>query len=362
MKKLILIGLVAISIISCKKNNDTSGSTNSLLPTKINIDMPSALSAQPSSNKSATTDTIKGNDLYNQLRAFIWIGDQSARVVQEIINAISKYNINKAMSIDFTSNDDGHKKHLEVTEKATFNNKIYQYKMVISDSIHPGLQMFWNTQPVEGVAIMSPEWMNRNTLNTGAMYMIEYGQGTSTKYDKQMTVSISGLPVIGVWGLDNLKMFVGKKGNLLEVYGNSDHPKAIILNTKNTDGFSYSFTARVDTASNIAVVNLGLPGTSLAKTDSIFTTYSITNVFSGELHWVFDPLLTGKPQIVKDYYNAKITSWLQNAQIPAYFKNKGFVSCGTVIPSGFYAGFSNLSTLLPYAPVDVKNLKVQFAQ
>lgn len=174
-----------------------------------------------------------------------------------------------------------------------------------------------------------------------------------------MIVSIVNAPVIGIYDLNNLKLFAGLKGNIVEVYGNSNHPYAIFTDTT-VRGFDYAFTGRADTSQNIGVVNLGLPPTTLTLTDSVFTTYSIYNLLSTQYHKILDPLAT--TPAAKQWVSDTIKSYLQTAKIPAYFEKGGFIGCGTTLPDGFTSSFVNISSLKPYIPLDIKNLKIVFVK
>lgn len=359
MKKLIYITLMALAISACKKDNTSSSGA---FPENVAIDIPESLSSDSvqSTAKVSTNDTIKGGEIYAHLRTFIRIGEKSAEVINDIMQAIKKFELNKPMDFTFISNDDQRTKHCIVVENAVYLGKNYAFKLTITDSSHNAMQVFWNSSPVEGVAILDPYEINHKTLNLGVLYSLEYGEGTLAAYDKHMIVSITGWPAIGVYGLNNLKMFVGKKNSMLDIYGNSNHPNASIFIYPNPDGFSYSFTAHADQANNIAVVNLALPGTSLSSADSIFINYSITKVFENEMHTIWDKTANGDP-VKLAFIKAAIDKLLLSTQIPGYFSAGGYIGCGTTKPDGFTDDFVNISDLTPYIPNDVKKLKIQFA-
>jgi hypothetical protein len=367
MKNILVILTVMALLVSCKKTDDSEKNQNTsisatLLPEKVVVDIPSAISSDQVQTKSGTNgDTLKGGDIYNHLRTFINVGEKSAELIGEIISAIRSYGLNNAMEFTFTSKEDGRQKKCVIVEGITYNDKKYQYKLTITDSSEYAMQVLWNTKPVEGIAILNPYNINRNELKTGALYMLEYGDSTLATYDKFMVVSIMNWPVIGVYGLNNLKLFVGKKGDKVEIYGNSNHPKAVFFDISKTDGVSYSFTARADQTNDIAVVNLALPGTSITTVDRIFEDFSITKVFETEMHTVWDPFAGGNP-ILLLYIDNTIDRLLVNAQIPGYFNQSGFIGCGTNIPQGFSNEFVNLSGLKPYIPNDIKNLKIEFVK
>ena len=63
-----------------------------------------------------------------------------------------------------------------------------------------------------------------------------------------MVVSITNIQDEDEGFLDNMKMFVGKNGDLIDVYGNSNHPELTILDPDFQGGRSYAFVARGDQA------------------------------------------------------------------------------------------------------------------
>jgi hypothetical protein len=365
MKNTIILFALLIAITGCKKDNTSEGSktTTGSLPENVVIDIPSAISADQVTTKSgAANDTIKGGDIYSHLRAFIRVGEQSAELIGDIMKAIRQYGLNKSMEFTFKGDDDGREKKCVIVENTSFNGKDYMFKLTLTDSSQYAMQVLWNTSPVEGIAILNPYQINHNELNTGALYMLEYGENTISPYEKHMIVSITGIPVIGVYGLDNLKLFVGKKGNILDIYGNSNHPHAVFFDTNRTDGVSYSFTARADQANGIAVVNLALPGTSLNTVDRIFEDYSVAKVLENEMHTIWDPIAEGNP-VKLAYIDAVINRLLIYAQLPGYFDSTGYLGCGPGNkPAGFSDEFVDLSGLAPYVPKAIRDLKIEFAK
>jgi hypothetical protein len=365
MRTTIILFALFFTIAGCKKDDEKTGSktTTESLPENVVIDIPTAISADLVTTKSGmANDTIKGGDVYNHLRTFIRVGEQSAELVGDIMKAIRKYGLNKPMEFTFTGDDDGREKKCIIVENTSFNGKDYKLKLTLTDSSQYAMQVLWNTSPVEGIAILNPYQINHNELNTGALYMLEYGENTITPYEKHMIVSITGIPVIGVYGLDNLKLFVGKTGNILDIYGNSNHPHAMFFDTNRTDGASYSFTAHADQAKGIAVVNLALPGTSLNTVNRIFEDYSISKVLETEMHTIWDPMAEGNP-IKLAIIDAAIDKLLVHAQLPGYFDSTGYLGCGPGNkPTGFSDEFVDLSGLTPYIPKAIRDLKIEFAE
>lgn len=360
MKKILLLAFIAgVSLAGCKKDN-SSIPVSKNLPSQIVVNLPSSISSDQATSQRAQSDTIKGGEIYNSLRVYIKIGERAADVIQQIIIALRANNVDKPMTFTFVSNDDQRTKTCVVTANASFNSKTYELKLNMTDGTDTAMQIFWNTNPMEGLAILDAYQIDHTALKTNIRYQVEFGT-TAPGYDKYMVVSIAGLPVTGIYDLNNLKLFAGLKGNIVEVYGNSNHPNAMFVDTT-TMGFDYAFTGRADTVKNIGVVNLGLPATTLNATDSVFTTYSIYNLLSTKYHQVWGPYANTPAK--KHWLDSTINSLLITAQIPAYFKNSGFIGCGATLPAGlgFTSDFVNIKSLKPYVPLDIKNLKITFVK
>lgn len=85
------------------------------------------------------------------------------------IAAIRKFNINKAISVNYVSDDDKRSKNLVVTEKVSFEGATWDLLLTITDAESEknsdggkGLQIFWNkTTNVNGIAIIKPYNCNR---------------------------------------------------------------------------------------------------------------------------------------------------------------------------------------------------------
>ena len=273
-------------------------SNNGILPDHFKIDLPSSMSNEnaTTTNKSATDyehtagDTVMGNAIYMNLNTFIAVGEGGADIVEHIIGAIALYNINKPMELSFISNDDHRMKDLVVKANADFEDRNWEFMLTIYDKASESeadsgkaIQVFWNTKPIEGVAILRPYNIDRahDKAALDAKVRVDYSEAGTDKYDKTMMVEISDYPMpdprINPYALNSLKMFVGKKGDNLDVYGNSDHPNAKFYTDRT--GFSWSFVASGYDSRNIAVAEVGLPPSDLNTDDRkvILKDYSIKN-------------------------------------------------------------------------------------
>ncbi|RLD71219.1 MAG: hypothetical protein DRJ10_19625 [Bacteroidetes bacterium] len=158
--------------------------------------------------------------------------------------------------------------------------------------------------------------------------------------------------------MDNLKMFVGKSGDIVDVYGNSNHPDAYLF-LDEPKGFNWAFVAVGNDATNIGVAEVGLPPSTLDETSRavLLDDYSIKNIFTEQItEWVFI-----------EYPNADsvavallVEQHLADSQAPGFFNSDGFVQ-GGVSPSNDYNELvGNIEKLAPYKPLDVSTLKIEF--
>lgn len=356
---LFLIPLIAFVLFSCSKDENTSPNDmndEDKIPQNFKVDIPSSLSedTRGKNDKSACGDTICGAELYKNLRFFVHVGESAADVIERIMNGIRKHNINRAMSISFTSDEDSREKDLVVEENITFEGTDYEFCLTISDNDNKAIQVFWNTNPISGVAILDPYHINQTTTDYDILYKVAYAEAT-TNYEHQMEVDIYNLPVtpLDSGSINNLKMFVGKNGDLLDVYGNTNHPLIggiFKYNTAYEQGANYAFVAKVDESQDIAVVELGLPPSILTSSDEVLSTYGIRNVLMEHLTGAF-------PSVDTNF----LAPYIEDARPPGYFDDTGFLSGGVDPNNGKdYSALVDLSGLAPFVPADIDNLTIEF--
>ena len=186
-----------------------------------------------------------------------------------------------------------------------------------------------------------------------AMYRIDYSGAGDMGYDRYMIVSIAGLPdidpLLAPFAMDGMKMFVGKKGDQVDVYGNSSHPNAKFLTEK--VGYNWAFVASGSISEDIAVVELGLP---LSVTDSesrevLLERNSVYNVLYNEVKTIW-------PHASEEILNA----WLSNAEAPGYFNSHGFIQGGEAPGDEFLPLVGRISGLTPYSPAAIASLEINF--
>ncbi len=353
----------ALLFTACQKDEVPGPDNQDILPEKFKVDIPDALSYQKSLLKGAMVDTLKGNDVYRHLGTFIWVGESAAEIVEDIIGAIRHYHINRPMSFSFISDDDGRIKNATVLAESSYDGVNWEFEMTITDSESEGnedggkaIQIFWNRSPMKGVALLKPYNIDRDeTEHLDAMFRIDYSEAGEHGYDAEMLVYVSDLDVADSledpYSMSSLKMFAGRKGNLIDVYGNSDHPNAVLI--AGNAGFTWSFVASGDNNTDLGVAELGLPPSNLDEPSRniLLGYYSVKDVITRELYEVWP-----------DLDQESIDAYLYNASAPGYFDSYGFVSGGTAPGAGYATIEARLDYLSPYNPKEITNLTIQFKE
>ncbi|MEX2235496.1 MAG: hypothetical protein WD824_25265 [Cyclobacteriaceae bacterium] len=363
-----LMAGVALSIFlsSCESNPDITPQQD-ILPQSLSVDIPASLSyADPSGGRSggrSKEDSLKGNDIYLHLGTFIAVGEGASQIVEDIIVGLRKHRIDRVLSMTYIGDDDNRAKNLIVTSNVSFEGKVWDYQLTITDADSEGnadggkaLQIFWNKKaPIMGIAIIKPYNCDRveNTNAPDAMFRIDYTEVSDLGYDAQMEVLISGLPLESPlndpYSMSSLRMFAGKKGNVVDVFGNSNHPNAILFS--GTAGFNWAFVASGDDTRKIGVAEVGLPSSTLDSDNRevLLEEYSIKNVFTGEITTVWPGI---DPQLLALY--------LKSTAAPGYFDNDGFISGGVSPGTQWDALTNRLDDLKPYNPKHISSLNVTF--
>ncbi|MBL7874184.1 MAG: hypothetical protein JNL53_00870 [Cyclobacteriaceae bacterium] len=365
---LFLAGLFSLTLTSCE-NNESIQPQQDLLPQKFSVDIPQSLSNTNSVRSGRASgrikeDTLQGNDIYLHLNTFIAVGEGAAQLVEEFINGIRKYKIDRIQSLTYRSEDDNRIKNLVVLSDVDYEGRLWDYQLTITDAeseTQPdggkALQIFWNKgREISGIAIIKPYNCDRiqNVNAKDAVFRIDYTETSTLNYDAQMEVSISGLPLANPlqdpFSVSALKMFVGKKGDAVDVFGNTDHPNAILF-AGNT-GFNWAFVASGSDSKNIGVAEVGLPPSQLDETDRnvLLKEYSIRNVFTDEITAVW-------PGINQDL----LAAYLSNTAAPGYFDaKKGFLT-GGISPGAEWDELApRLTGLTPFNPKVLHELAITF--
>jgi len=302
------------------------------------------------------------------LNNFIYLGDAAAEVVEEIIKAIRVYGLSKPMNFSYTSDDDGRTKKVVVIDNASFEGVIWQHQLTIVDAASEnnadggiGLQVFWNTKPTLGIAMLRPHhWDRSETQNMDStLYRIDYSEAGNNIYEATMTVSIYkwDLNLSDRFHMDNLMMFVGKAGDRIDVVGNSNHPDAWLF-LQEPKSFNWAFVASGSASKNIGVAEVGLPPSQLNETrrEVLLETYSLQNVFTSQIREYVYQTYGVYPDA------ATVASYLTNTEAPGFFNSGGFVQGGTSPSNEYDVLVSNIQGLVPYNPHSISNLTLNFKQ
>lgn len=367
-KVLLVISLaVAITVFftGCEEFVGSGQTDESILPEEFSIDIPDAISFEaPENTGSKSVEPINGNLIYLHLAHFICIGEGGGEIVEDIIKGIVRFGINKPMSLSFTSDDDGRIKNLEVMENPYFEGETWEFQLNITDAESEtnedggfAMQIFWNRRPIRGVAILKPYNIDRNNEENlpAAVFRIEYSRAGERGYDAHMLVAASGLPVAdpldNMYSTNALKMFVGKSGDKIDVYGNSNHPNAKFFNAD--VGFNWAFVASGDAVLDIGVAEVGLPDSYLDEPSRtvLLEDYSIKNVFTQQIYEVWPGLSQESVDI-----------FLYNTEAPGFFDTNGFIQGGTSSGEDHDVLVSRLPLLFPYNPKDIAELNISFKQ
>ena len=370
MKKinlLTLLSLVALLLFaaSCDDSIDTPPAQEDILPERFSIDVPDPLAnpaaANGRTNGRAEEGELNGNEIYELLSLFIAIGDGAGELTEAILGGVSQFDVNGEFFFSYESDDDQRIKNLTVTSDASYEGVDYQYSLTITDAASEGnddggkaMQIFWNKDVIKGVSIIKPYNLDRiKDAEAGeAIYKIEYSE-VSDNYDAHMIVTIDNLPLedpsVDPYSISTLKMFVGKTGEVIDVYGNSYHPNATFFTDE--EGFNWAFVASGIHKGSIGVAEVGLPGGSVDSDDRevLLVENSLKNVFTAQIQTAFP----GLPQ-------EQIDAYLQNTEAPGYFNSDGFIQGGES-PDPLFDQFADrLQDLTPYNPAVIAALEVNF--
>ncbi|MDX2195859.1 MAG: hypothetical protein NW207_05535 [Cytophagales bacterium] len=335
-------------------------SAGSNMPEKFKVDIPNSVSYSTSSKVGARLEANAsgkidgGESIYDPLRAYIMIGEQAAKTVEEIIIAIRKNGLNQPLSFEFPSDEDKRTKVITVVENVVFEGTTYSFGLTCKDKAADkvAMQVFWNSKPIKGTAMLNLyalEMTDKNKAADKTTFRVDYSEADPS-YDQTMLVQIAGIdnstdkqaPI-------NLKMFAGKKGDIVSVYGNSHHENVTGLGA---GAINYAFRAKGNVKDDLGVAEVSIPPSSLTGTTGMMDTYSVKNILIN---------LIKKQYNLTDVPNTLIGTYLTNFDAPGYFKSDKFVGAGNY-PSSItgFADIKDLSALTPYIPSDIAALKLEF--
>jgi len=366
-KLLSLALIISMITISCDENPEIV-TQQDILPESFGVDIPSSISNPNLVSGGRTSgreeEEFSGDDIYEQLGFFIAVGEGASDIVEAIIIGIGQYNIQSIQTLTYTSDEDGRAKNMIVLENVEFEGVTWEYQLTITDADSEGnqdggnaMQVFWNNSPIKGIAILKPFNIDRlHDADAGeAIYRVDYSEVSDMlAYDSHMEVSISDLPLAQAdedpFSLRTMRMFAGKKGDVVDVYGNSNHPNANFF-TDNT-GFNWAFVASGSDDLDIGVAEVGLPPSNLDNNDRdvLLGDYSIRTVFENEILQAFG----------NDITQTQLDAILVNTNPPGYFDKDGFLNGGTSPGDAWNPLAERLTDLTPYNPLETSNLEVMF--
>lgn len=353
MKKLGILIFGVLFLLACSEEKDKIDDIDSgNLPNQFTVDIPSTLSNPSglSAGRVKENQQLSASDIYGGLRGFIYVGEQAAVALEEIIKVAAVVKISGLDEFTIESDDDGVSKTFTFNTNVSYGSTSYANEMIVTDEGgEMALQVVWNNSPVSGTAILNPYYLDHNEGQEliDTFYRLDYQESLDGD-TQEMTVSISGIPLEE--GLDNLKMTVTKNGDVVEVFGNSNHPDLTIVNENNPVDRNYAFIARADVSNDVAVAEVALPLSS-EETNDVMEDYSLHSVIDADI----------KSVGITD--QDAIDSYLEHAVPPAYFDDiTGFLGAGDDVPTneGFTSEFIDLSDMSPYVPKDVASLSVTF--
>ncbi len=364
----LIVGLACSMLFSSCENNPGVTPQEDILPASFSVDVPSSISNKNMAGGRiggrSKDEIVKGNDIYTNLGTFIAVGEEASKLVEAFIEGIRKHHIDRVLSLTYVGDDDSRTKNLVVVSQSTFEGKTWDYQLTITDADSENqadggkaLQIFWNkTSTVQGIAIIKPYNCDRkkNADAKDAVFRVDYSEGGDLGYDAQMEVRIAGLPLgnplTDAYSISTLRMFVGKKGDVVDVYGNSDHPNALLFS--GNVGFNWAFVASGNETKDTGVAEVGLPPSKLNSSDRkvLLKDYSIKSVFTKEINAAWPGI---DPTLLETY--------LSNTAAPGYFsKAKGFLSGGVSPGAEWDVLTARLQALSPYNPKQISELVVAF--
>jgi hypothetical protein len=358
--------MISISLTSCDENPEIV-TTQSILPESFGVDIPSSIS-NPTALAGGrfdgrTDEEPAGDEIYRMLSLFISVGESAKEITESIIDGIRENNIQRLQIITYTSDEDGRDKTMTVLENVEFEGKTWEYQLTVIDVDSQNeedggkaMQVFWNNNPTEGVSILKPYNINRDDTENGpqAIFRIDYNSIGKLGYDQSMEVNISGLsyerPDDDEFSMRSLRMFVGKTGDDVDVFGNSNHPRARLFSDNNV-GFNWAFVASGNDVENIGVAEVGLPPSDLDESSRavLLGDFSIKNVYTNIILSVFPNI----PQ-------SELDAYLVNMNPPGFFDKNGFLNAGQSPGNAWNSLAERIKTLAPYNPLETTNLEVTF--
>lgn len=365
ISSLVLALSLFMTFMACE-NTEPVSVKRDILPERFKVDIPNTLVSSSTLGRAggrSKEDTLVGNDVYLNLATFIYVGEQASEFVNEFLGGIRQYNIDRVLSFTYISEDDNRVKNVSVETNVSYEGQAWDYLLTITDveaaSQQDGgkaLQLFWNKEaPIKGIAIVKLFNADRvaHADAPEAVFRINYEEGGERGYDAQMEVFISGLPLANPledpYSIRTLRMFAGRKGDVVDVYGNSHHPNALFFT--GTQAFNWAFVASGNETKEIGVAEVGLPLSSINSVDreTLLKENSIRQVFQQEITAAW-------PNIDQEL----LAAYLSHTAAPGYFGKDGFVQGGESPGADWTSLAGRIENLTPFNPAEVSALNITF--
>ncbi len=338
-----------------------------ILPYRFKVTVPDAISTDKVPTQKIAGDSVilDGALIYNYMRYFIHTGEAAADVANGVMDILRNYEITPDMTLSFTG-EDGHVKNVVVKSNVYYQGVEWKYGLTITDadaeqagSEAIAMQLFWDLNPTTGVAILKPSLVNTQTALVwgDAMVRIDYSENIYGGYEAQMTVFITGMPVLdNKFAIQDMKMTVGSISGRVDVYATSLHPNLWLL-LPDKKGYACAFVASASNAEDIGVAQVGMPPDTL-DTDQrqvLLFDYSLYNVLFDEIDRWYAANNNGA-----HLDSLTIDTYIYNAKAPAYFGLGGFVGSNFVPGAMYLPLIEAIDLLIPYNPAEVGKMTIAF--
>ena len=320
---------------------------NEILPENFTIDIPDVISQPvPFVDGHLTEDIIQIEVIYDNIRGIVAAGEASTDVLNGFLDELRAANIDSAVSFSIISTIDGRRKDINISR-----GFLTPYHMTIDDEGgERAVEMSWGNEPPRVSGTIKPFNVDRSLDEALAetFYSFRYSDDDQD-YDESVILSINNFPDSA--GFTNMMMFAGRKGDIIDIFGNSYHPDIMLIDPSFVGGRNYVFTARVNRQQNVGFATLSLPPSAVDGIDEIYNDFSLFSVLEEELESVGN---------TDDEFTA---DYLMTATPPAFFVgDEGFVSSGANVPDNlaFSAAFLDLTPVVFISPITVRDLELSF--
>lgn len=114
----------SILIIGCVEETPSINQTTVEFPDRFTVDIPESISSLEEGTLGGRLEgdgdgIIEGNDIYNSLRYFIAVGEQSAEILEFVLVVGKTLELYTVDTYSFTSNEDGREKRIDINYSVT---------------------------------------------------------------------------------------------------------------------------------------------------------------------------------------------------------------------------------------------------